>query len=150
MLFFDEFPWLATPRAGLLKALELYWNRYWVFDKRIKLIVCGSTTSFIVEKIINNKGGLHNRVTRTIQLIPFILNETEALLKEHNIRLNQRQILDLYTVLGGVPLYWTFVRKGLSAPQIIDELCFQREGALVKEFSDYSARFLKIQNHIWI
>lgn len=135
VLFFDEFPWMATPRSGLLKALELYWNRYWVFDKRIKLIVCGSTTSFIVEKIINNKGGLHNRVTRTIQLIPFTLNETEALLKEHNIHLNQCQILDLYTVLGGVPLYWTFVRKGLSAPQIIDELCFQREGALVKEFS---------------
>ena len=135
VLFFDEFPWMVTPRSDLLKALELFWNRYWVFDNRIKLIVCGSATSFIVEKIINNKGGLHNRVTRSIQLIPFTLNETEDLLKELKVRLNHRQILDLYTVLGGIPLYWTFIRKGLSASQIIDELCFQREGALVKEFS---------------
>ena len=59
VLFFDEFPWMATPRSRLLTALELYWNRYWVNDDRIKLIICGSATSWIIEKIINNKGGLH-------------------------------------------------------------------------------------------
>ena len=125
---------MATPRSKLLTALELYWNRYWVFDKRIKLIICGSATSWIIENIINNKGGLHNRVTRTIHLKPFSLHETESYLKEHQIRLNHRQILDLYTVLGGVPLYWSFIRKGRSAHQCIDELCFQSDGPLVKEF----------------
>lgn len=134
ILFFDEFPWMATPRSKLLPALELYWNRYWVFDKRIKLVICGSATSWIIDNIINNKGGLHNRVTRTINLKPFSLHETESYLKEHQIRLNHRQILDLYTVLGGVPLYWSFVRKGRSAHQCIDELCFQNDGSLVKEF----------------
>lgn len=134
VFFFDEFPWMATPRSRLLTALELYWNRYWVFDKRIKLIICGSATSWIIEKIINNKGGLHNRVTRTIHLKPFSLYETESYLQEHQIRLEKRQILDLYTVLGGIPLYWSYVRKGLSAHQCIDELCFQSDGPLVKEF----------------
>ena len=134
VLFFDELPWMATPRSKLLTALELYWNRHWVFDRRIKLIICGSATSWIINNIINNKGGLHNRVTRTINLQPFSLHETENFLKEHRIKLNRRQILDLYTVLGGVPLYWSFVRKGLSAPQCIDELCFQRNGPLVNEF----------------
>jgi len=79
-------------------------------------------------------GGLHNRVTRTIHLQPFSLYETESYLKEYKINLNRKQILDLYTVLGGVPLYWSFVRKGCSAHQCIDELCFQRNGPLVKEF----------------
>lgn len=134
VLFFDEFPWMATPRSKLLTALELYWNRYWVFEKRIKLIICGSATSWIIDNIINNKGGLHNRVTRTIHLKPFSLYETESFLKERQIRLNRKQILDLYTVLGGVPLYWSFVRKGQSAHQCIDELCFQNNGPLVKEF----------------
>lgn len=134
VLFFDEFPWMATPRSKLLTALELYWNRYWVFDKRIKLIICGSATSWIIDNIINNKGGLHNRVTRTIHLKPFSLNETESFLKDRQINLNRRQILNLYTVLGGVPLYWSFVRKGYSAHQCIDELCFQSDGPLVKEF----------------
>jgi len=142
VLFFDEFPWMATPRSRLLTALELYWNRYWVFDNRVKLIICGSATSWIIEKIINNKGGLHNRVTRTLNLKPFSLSETESYLKENKIHLNHRQILDLYIVLGGVPLYWSFVRKGLSAHQCIDELCFQNDGPLVKEFERlYSSLF---------
>lgn len=134
VLFFDELPWMATPRSRLLTALELYWNRYWVFDRRIKLIICGSATSWIIEKIINNRGGLHNRVTRTIHLQPFSLCETENFLQEHRINLEREQILDIYTVLGGVPLYWSFVRKGLSAKQCIDELCFQSNGPLVREF----------------
>ncbi len=134
-LFFDEFPWMATPRSNLISALELYWNRYWAFDNRIKLIICGSATSWIIEKIINNKGGLHNRVTRTIHLKPFSLYETELYLHENKIRLNRRQILELYAVLGGVPLYWSFVRKGRSAQQNIDELCFQSDGPLVNEFN---------------
>jgi hypothetical protein len=134
ILFFDELPWMATPRSRILVALELYWNRYWVFDRRVKLIICGSSTSWIINNIINNKGGLHNRVTRTFHLQPFALFETESYLKEHNIKLNRRQILDLYTVIGGVPLYWSFIRKGFSAHQCIDELCFQKNGALVNEF----------------
>ncbi|HSX13869.1 MAG TPA: ATP-binding protein [Chlamydiales bacterium] len=134
VLFFDELPWMATPRSGLLKALELYWNRYWVFDDRIKLIVCGSATSWIIEHIINDRGGLHNRVTRTIQLKPFSLNETKQFLAAQHIHLENKQILDLYTAFGGVPLYWSFIRKGLSAHQCIDEICFQNNGALVKEF----------------
>ncbi|MGR3911718.1 MAG: ATP-binding protein [Candidatus Rhabdochlamydia sp.] len=134
VLFFDEFPWMATPRSKLITALELYWNRYWVFDDRLKLIICGSATSWIIENIINNKGGLHNRVTRTIQLKPFSLYETESFLKENQIHLTRRQILDLYIVLGGVPLYLSFIRKGFSANQCIDELCFQSDGPLVKEF----------------
>src|SRR5579872_973143 len=134
VLFFDEFPWMATPRSNLLTALELYWNRYWVFNDRIKLIICGSATSWIIDNIINNKGGLHNRVTRTIHLKPFSLYEAECYLKAHQIRLTQRQILDLYIVLGGIPLYWSFIQKGRSAHQNIDELCFQNDGPLVKEF----------------
>lgn len=134
ILFFDEFPWMATPRSKLLTALELYWNRYWVFDKRVKLIICGSATSWIIDNIINNKGGLHNRVTRTIHLKPFSLHETESYLKDRKINLNRKQLLSLYTVLGGVPLYWSFIRKGFSANQCIDELCFQSSGPLVKEF----------------
>src|SRR5258708_6460183 len=92
ILFLDEVPWLATPRSRLLTALELYWNRYWVFDRRIKLIICGSATSWIIEKIINNRGGLHNRVTRTIHLQPFSLHETEDFLKEHQIHLEHKHI----------------------------------------------------------
>lgn len=135
VLFIDELPWLATKRSRLLSALDYYWNRYWSHSKNLKLIVCGSSASWITENIINNKDGLYNRVTCTITLEPFTLNETATFLASTGVKLNHKQVLDLYMTLGGIPHYLALVRKGLSAYQCIDELCFQKGGALVKEFS---------------
>lgn len=135
VLFIDELPWLATKRSRLLSALDYYWNRYWSHSKNVKLIVCGSSASWITENIINNTEGLYNRVTRTVTLEPFTLKEAAIFLSSVDIKLNHKQILDLYMVLGGIPHYLALVQKGLSAYQAIDELCFQKGGALVKEFS---------------
>ena len=86
-------------------------------------------------EIINNKGGLYNRVTRTIHLNPFSLRETNAFLAGLGIKLNHKQVLELYMTLGGIPHYLALARKGISSSQCIDELCFQKGGALVKEFN---------------
>ena len=135
VIFFDEFPWMATKRSKLLQALEYYWNRYWSHDNRIKLIVCGSSASWIIDKIINNKGGLYNRTTQTMRLDPFTLSETNDYLTSLGIRLNHRQILDLYMILGGIPHYLAHVKRGQSSHQNIDEICFQKNGPLVDEFN---------------
>ncbi len=134
VIFLDEFPWMSTKRSGLLQALEYYWNRYWNHDTRIKLIICGSSASWIIEKIINNKGGLYNRVTRNMRLFPFTLYETKSFLASLDIYLNEQQILNLYMVLGGVPHYLALCRRGLSASQCIDEICFHKDAALIDEF----------------
>lgn len=143
VLFFDEFPWMATKRSKLLQALEYYWNRYWAHDSRIKLIVCGSSASWIIDKIINNKGGLYNRTTQTMRLDPFSLAETKDYLSSLGVRLNHRQILDLYMVLGGIPHYLAHVKQGRSSYQNIDEICFQKNGPLVDEFNRLFASLFK-------
>jgi AAA+ ATPase superfamily predicted ATPase len=143
VLFFDEFPWMATRRSGLLEALEYYWNRYWDHDPRIKLVICGSTASWVIEKIINNQGGLYNRVTRTMQLVPFTLYETKEFLASHKVRLNHRQILELYMVMGGIPHYLAQVTPGCSAQQTIESLCFQQTGELVNEFEKLFSSLFK-------
>src|SRR5262249_40992459 len=130
----DEFPWMASKRSGILKALEYYWNRYWNHDPRLKIIICGSSASWILEKIINNKGGLYNRVTRTMRLEPFTLYETKECLASAGIRLTQQQVLSLYMVFGGIPHYLSLIKPGESAQQCIDSLFFQKNGALVDEF----------------
>ncbi len=134
VLFLDEFPWMATKRSKLLQALEYYWNHYWGHDPRIKLIICGSSASWVIEKIINNKGGLYNRVTRAMRLSPFTLYESKAFLESLGFKLNQKQVLDLYMVLGGIPHYLALMKPGSSAKQCIDELFFQKDGPLVNEF----------------
>lgn len=135
VLFFDEFPWLATPRSGLLSALEYYWNKFWKNDSRIKLIICGSSASWMIKKIIHHKGGLHNRITEQINLKPFNLSETRAFLHHCGIELNLKQILDLYFIIGGVPYYLSQLQKGLSVSENINNLCFRKEGRLFNEFN---------------
>ena len=55
VLFFDEFPWMDTHKSGLLQALDHIWNKQWSNNPKIKLIICGSSASWIINKIINNK-----------------------------------------------------------------------------------------------
>ena len=136
VLFFDEFPWMVTKKSKLLQALDYYWNRYWVNDPRLKLIVCGSSASWIIKNIINNKGGLYNRITYSLKLEPFTLGETRSFLKNKGIPLNPQQVLSLYLVLGGVPHYLSRLNKGKSAAESIDELCFQTNGLLFGEFEN--------------
>lgn len=136
VLFFDELPWLVTPRSRFLQALDYYWNTKWVENSRIRLIVCGSAASWIIENIVNNKGGLHNRITAQMRLEPFSLGEARDFLKYRGIRLNDKQVLALYMALGGVPHYLNQIEKGLSAAQNIDRLFFSKNGMLRNEFNN--------------
>jgi AAA+ ATPase superfamily predicted ATPase len=136
ILFLDELPWMATHKSGLLSALDYYWNRFWVNNPRIKLIICGSAASWIIENILNNKGGLHNRVTLRVRLEPFTLKETEMYLNYRGITLIKPQILELYMCIGGIPYYLKMVEKGLSVVQNINKMCFQKRGTLFDEFNN--------------
>lgn len=134
IIFMDEFPWLCTRKSRLLQALDYYWNHYWRKDKRIKLVVCGSSASWMIKKIINDKGGLHNRCTRQILLKPFTLSETKSFFEASNLQFMTAQLLDIYMFCGGVPFYLDNIRKGQSVPQQIDRMCFTHSGLLYNEF----------------
>lgn len=134
VLFLDELPWLATPRSGLLQALEHFWNKTWVDMSNVKLFICGSSASWIIKKIINNKGGLHNRVTRQIILRPFLLQETKVYLQDMGCKFNNEHILEIYMAMGGIPFYLNSIKKNLSATQNINNICFRPSGLLFDEF----------------
>ncbi len=136
ILFFDELPWMATKKSMLLQGLDYYWNQFWSNDQRVKLIICGSSASWIIHKVINNKGGLHNRITRKIFLEPFTLSETRKFLENQKIQLNNQQILMIYMVTGGVPYYLSYIEKGWSAAQIIEKLAFTQKSVLLEEFDN--------------
>jgi AAA+ ATPase superfamily predicted ATPase len=139
VLFFDELPWMATRKSRLLQTLDYYWNQFWSDNPRIKLIVCGSAASWIIHKIIRNKGGLYNRITEKIHLEPFDLQGTKQFLYSMGIRLNHQQILLIYMVTGGIPYYLSKIKKGKSAIQIIEDLAFSKRAFLLEEFDDLFA-----------
>ena len=139
VLFFDELPWLATKKSKLIQALEYYWNQYWEDMSNLTLIVCGSAASWIIDNIVNNKAGLHNRITKTMLLDPFTLLETKEYLHSLGIRYLDKQILEVYMIMGGIPFYLKEIEKGLSVPQNIDRVCFHKTGLLFSEFKNLFA-----------
>jgi hypothetical protein len=141
VIFIDELPWIATPKSDFLTGLGYFWNSY-ASKNNILLVICGSATAWMVQKIINDKGGLHNRVTKRIHLEPFTLAETEAYFQEKYISLDRYHILLLYMTMGGIPHYLDQVEGGKSAIQNIDDICFQPQGLLRNEFDNlYSSIF---------
>lgn len=133
-IFLDELPWLATKRSGLMQELDYFWNRHWSQLNNIRLIVCGSAAQWMLSKLVNAKGGLHNRLTHTLLLEPFNLNATQNFLLSQGLKYNHKQILQLYMVTGGVAHYLKQVKKGKSAAQNINMMCFNKNGFLFNEF----------------
>lgn len=135
ILFFDELPWLASKRSRFVQALDYYWNRYWSDMPQIKLVVCGSAASWMLDNVISHKGGLHNRISGQIALNPFDLKETKEFLLSKGVKYTEMQSLEIFMVTGGIPYYLNFLKKNLSVAQNIDQLCFQHKGILVEEFN---------------
>jgi uncharacterized protein len=149
VVFLDEFPWLDTPKSGFLTAFDHFWNTWASRQSDLVVVICGSAASWMIQNIVRNKGGLHNRITQRMRLLPFNLNETELFLKDLYVNLDQYQILQLYMVTGGIPHYLNFVKPGESTIQIIDRLCFTNEGGLRDEFKNlYIALFENAEKHI--
>ena len=148
VVFFDELPWLATRRSGFLTAFEHFWNSWASAQPWLILVICGSSASWMLRKVVKQRGGLHNRVTRRIRLEPFTLAQCASYLEARNVRLDHRQLLELYMAFGGVPHYLNEARRGWSAAQTIEHACFQREGALRDEFGNlYHALFENADRH---
>lgn len=149
VIFFDEFPWIHTPKSGFLPAFEHFWNTWASRQQNLVVIICGSAASWMIRNIVNNKGGLHNRISQKIRLLPFSLFETEAYLQARNINLDRYQVLQLYMAIGGIPQYLNDIRTGESAAQAIDRMCFTKDGKLADEFNNlYQSLFDDAYNHI--
>lgn len=122
IVFIDELPWMDTPKAKFVSALENFWNGWCSARKDIVLIVCGSATSWMVKKVLKNKGGLFNRANRVMCLKPFTLGECEAYMKERGLSMGRKEIAEGYMIFGGVPYYWSLLDRSLSLAQSVDRL----------------------------
>ena len=151
VIFLDEFPWLDSAKSGFLAAFDHFWNSWASKNDNIVVVICGSAASWMIQNVVSNKGGLHNRLTQRVRLLPFDLNETQAYLNHKNVYLDHYQLLQLYMVTGGIPHYLRDVRPGESSTQIIDRLCFTKDGWLQDEFKNlYFALFNTAEKHIEI
>jgi uncharacterized protein len=151
VIFLDELPWFDTPKSGFLPAFDHFWNSWATKQKNIVVVICGSAASWMIQNIVRHKGGLHNRLTRRIRLMPFNLYETEQFIRSKHVNLDRYQIIQLFMATGGIPQYLRSIEPGESATQIIDRLCFTKDGGLTDEFTNlYAALFDNADKHISI
>ncbi len=134
VIFIDELPCLDTPKAGFVHALGHFWNSWANWQSQIMLIVCGSATSWMVRNIIDDHGGLHDRVTHEMPLHPFTLGEAEEYFKENGFRWKRLSILQAYMAVGGVPYYMSLFSPDESPALGLDRLFFREDAELKKEY----------------
>lgn len=134
VVFIDELPCFDTQRSNFVHALGYFWNNWAAWQGNIKLIVCGSATSWMTRNLLNSKGGLHNRLTQTIWLRQFTLAETEAYLKNAGFLWARESVAQCYMIMGGIPYYLSMLDSHQSLSQNIDRLFFASDGKLKEEF----------------
>lgn len=134
IIFIDELPWLDTPKSEFLAAFEGFWNGWGAQQDDLMLVVCGSATTWITNKILSDKGGLFNRAARRLYLMPFTLQETERYLVSRGIHWNRYDIVECYMTMGGIPYYLKLLDNELSYLTNIDTIFFKRNGPLWDEF----------------
>ncbi len=151
LIFIDELPWMDTPRSNFLGALEYFWNSWCAWRDNVMLIVCGSATSWMLDNLINNKGGLYDRITWQIKLSPFTLAECRHFFEMKQIPMSDYSLTETYMILGGVPYYLNYFRNGKSTAQNIDILFFDKNAKLKDEFKRlFASLFINPDDYITI
>ena len=151
VVFLDEIPWMATLHSDFLAGLDFFWNRWGSSRKDLLLIICGSAASWIVDSIIDNKGGLHNRLTRTLFIEAFTLRECEQYYESRNIPMTRYQMAEAYMIFGGIPYYLSLMDARLSLYQNVDETYFRQGAELGSEFENlYRSLYQNADNYIQV
>lgn len=151
VVFIDEMPWIDTQKSDFVSALENFWNGWAARRNDIVFIASGSATSWMVDNLIENQGGLHARITSSIYVRPFILHEVEEYLQRRHCKWDRYQMLQCYMVFGGVPFYLSLIDTRKSLVQNVDSLFFSRGGIMRGEFDElYNALFSNAELYIGV
>ena len=134
VIFIDELPCFDVARTRFVVALGHFWNSFVSKHDNLMLVVCGSATSWMVDNIVNNRGGLHNRITHLLHLNPFTLFQCEQFFQWRKMPWDRLAILQAYMVFGGIPYYLSLIEPGESLTQAVDRLLFARQGELNEEY----------------
>jgi AAA+ ATPase superfamily predicted ATPase len=149
VIFLDEIPWMATLHSDFLAGLDYFWNRWGSSRSDVLLIICGSAASWITDNIIDNHGGLHNRLTRQILVEPFNLKESEQFFDSRRIPMTRYQIAEAYMIFGGIPYYLDLMEAKFSLYQNVDRMYFTQGALLHNEFENlYHSLYRNADNYI--
>ncbi|HDT11147.1 MAG TPA: hypothetical protein ENN58_00255, partial [bacterium] len=128
ILVLDEIQWLAAGRKTLIAIIKYYWDNFWK-EKNVKLVLCGSIASFMVENVIRSNA-LYGRIDLEILLKGLKPSESLSFFSE---RKSKDEILKYLLIMGSVPRYLEFVNQKKSFNKNINDLFFSQTGRMNNE-----------------
>lgn len=144
VIFFDEFQWMAAGRKELVSRLKYVWDSALVRQSRAHLILCGSVSSFMVDKVIRSSA-LHGRIDDIIALGPLDFPESRA---GFLARRGVREALETYLIFGGVPKYLELLDTRHAIRLNLANLCFSPGGYFVDEVDRlFVSHFGKVRHY---
>lgn len=145
VIIFDEFQWMCEGCPELLSDLQRYWDKSWKKRGDLFLILCGSSTSFMVGDVLSRKSPLFGRRTRSVHLNPFALDEVRRFFPKRS----HHEILETYACVGGVPKYLEVLQGSRSLYQGLAREAFSGSGYFSKETDFVLGEQLKETEHYY-
>jgi len=130
MILFDEISWMGDKDPSFIPKLKAWWDKQ---TAHILTVFCGSVSTWIEDNILKNTA-FFGRVNLTLTLEPLSIPESAHLLKKIGFQGSMYDIYKILAVLGGIPWYLEQAGPGMTADDIIKQLCFEKDGLLVLEF----------------
>ena len=127
-LYFEELQWLANYEDNLVSALKFVWDNKLRHNPNLRLVLCGSSPSFMVNQVLHSKA-LYNRSVYEMHLEPLSLAEIRLFLP----KLSLHEVILACLTLGGIPEYLQYIREspsvflGICANSFVKDSMFSRE-----------------------
>jgi AAA+ ATPase superfamily predicted ATPase len=128
LLILDEFPYLASNDKGLISKLQK-WVDLNLKNSKLMLILCGSSVSFMEDKILAHKSPLYGRTTGQMEIEPFDFYGARKFFESYT----PEEQVKAYGIVGGVPLYLDLWNPNLDLSENIKALFLGSFGSLYEE-----------------
>ena len=129
LLILDEYPYAAKANPSLSSILQNRIDKVWQENRKLKLILCGSSLSFMQDEVLSQKAPLYARQTRQFEVLPFDYSVTEDFFPH----MSNEEKIATYGILGGIPLYLSQFQDGLTLKENIQEALLEDSSVLFEE-----------------
>lgn len=129
-LYFEEVQWLANYSEEFVSDLKYSWDNHLRHNPNLTLILCGSSPSFMINKILHSKS-LYNRSQHEMHLQEFSIDETREFLGKHK---SIYEVMDAFLIVGGIPEYLRYLKSKSSVFMSLCEHTFMKGSFFSKEF----------------
>lgn len=135
VVLLDEISWMGKFDATFPGELKYAWDNRFAKNPKLIMVLCGSVSSWIDKKIVKSKGFV-GRPSLNLVVPELSIAECASFWKQGGTRVSSKDIVDILSIVGGVPRYLENIDPTVSADDNVRRLCYTSGGLLVDEFDE--------------